>query len=383
MGKSGEEAMYLTQGLHRAVQRSPHLPATIFGDRVRTWMESGERVARLAAGLKAVGVRTDDRVGILALNSDFYHDYFLAVPWADAIINPVNTRWSTAEIAYSLRDCDTRVLLVDDTHAALIPELRAAVPQLQFVLYLGSGECPEDALDVEVLINRHEPIADVRRGGDALAGIFYTGGTTGRPKGVMLSHANILTSVFGSAATRNPLPAGARTLHVAPMFHIAGCATWAETVSMGRTNAFLARFDPVELAKAIERYQISDTLLVPTMMQALVDSPDTLSVDLSSLRRLTYSASPISALLLQRAMQRMSTTEFIQVYGMTEMGPVIAILSHEDHHDEHLRRAGGRTAPHVEIKVVNEEDRELPRGSVGRVPFSAYRTRPGGNECMQ
>src|SRR3954468_1677240 len=131
--------MYFTQGLHRAVQRTPGHVATIFGDRVRTWAESGERVARIAAALKAVGVRTDDRVGILSHNSDIYHEYFLAVPWADAIMNPVNTRWSVAEIGYSLRDCDTQVLLVDDAFTSIVPRLHDVVPLLRTVIHIGSG----------------------------------------------------------------------------------------------------------------------------------------------------------------------------------------------------------------------------------------------------
>ncbi|WP_433555957.1 long-chain-fatty-acid--CoA ligase [Pseudonocardia xinjiangensis] len=363
--------MYLTQGLHRAVQRTPGRPATIFGDRVRTWAESGERVARLAAALKAVGVRTDDRVGILAHNSDIYHEYLLAVPWADAIMNPVNTRWSVAEIGYSLRDCDTQVLLVDDAFTSIVPQLHDVVPLLRTVIHIGSGPVPEGALSMEVLIAKYDPVPDARRGGNALAGIFYTGGTTGRSKGVMLSHANILASAFGMEATRQRVPGGSlsggRVLHVAPMFHIAGCAPWTESMTLGRTHVYVPRFTPAGVAKAIEQYDVTDTLLVPTMIQLLVDSEDTADADLSSLQRLTYSASPISESVLQRAMDRMPTTEFTQVYAMTELGPVITVLSHEDHADARLRRSVGRAAPHCEVLVVDEQDRELPRGGIGQI----------------
>jgi acyl-CoA synthetase (AMP-forming)/AMP-acid ligase II len=187
----------------------------------------------------------------------------------------------------------------------------------------------------------------------------------------MLSHANILTSAFGMEATRQRARRGAysggRTLHVAPMFHIAGCAPWSESMTLGRTHVFVPRFTPAGVAKAIEQYGITDTLLVPTMIQLLVDSPDAADANLSSLERLTYSASPISDAVLQRAMKRMSTTEFTQVYAMTEVGPVITVLSPEDHADARLRRSVGRAAPHCEVMVVDEQDRELPRGTVGQI----------------
>src|SRR5690606_14806988 len=111
--------MYLTQSLHRALQQRPGDIATICGDRVRTVAESADRVARLAGALQALGVQRGERVGILALNSDRYHEYYLAVPWLGAVANPVNIRWSVAEIVYSLQDSDTTVLLVDDAFAPM------------------------------------------------------------------------------------------------------------------------------------------------------------------------------------------------------------------------------------------------------------------------
>lgn len=211
--------MYLTQGLHRALQRTPEAPATIYGDRTRTFREHIDRIARLAAGLHSLGVVSGDRVAMLSLNSDRYAEYLLAVPWADAVLNPVNIRWSPAEIAYSLNDSGTKVLIVDDAFTAAVPALRGACPDLTTIVYAGENDAPEGTVSYEELIATHEPVEDARRSGDELAGIFYTGGTTGFPKGVMLSHANMVTSAAGTVATGELLSGDARFLHAAPMFH--------------------------------------------------------------------------------------------------------------------------------------------------------------------
>jgi len=243
--------MYLTQGLHRAVQQQPDEVMTIFGERRRTFREAAGRVARLAGALRALGVGDGDRVAMMGLNSDRYSEYLLAVPWAGAVLNPVNFRWSPAEIAYSLRDSGTRVLLVDDTFAATLPALREAVPELTTVIHAGDGPAPDGALSYEELIAATEPIPDRRRGGDELAGLFYTGGTTGFPKGVMLSHANLGVSWLGSAASGTMGHAGARTLHVAPMFHLADLTFWGLTVLMGGSHVILPAFDPPAVLAAI------------------------------------------------------------------------------------------------------------------------------------
>jgi acyl-CoA synthetase (AMP-forming)/AMP-acid ligase II len=368
--------MYLTQGLHRAVQQRPDQVMTIFGERRRTFREAADRVARLAAALRKVGVRRGDRVAMLALNSDRYSEYLLAVPWADAVLNPVNTRWSEAEIAYSLGDSDSRVLLADDAFAAMVPALRAACPGLATVIYVGDGPAPDGTLGYEDLIATAGPVEDARRGGSDLAGVFYTGGTTGFPKGVMLTHDNLGISWLGTAAGGYLPGPDSRFLHVAPMFHLADMASWGIALQAGVAHVILRSFDPRTVLATIAEHRVTDALLVPTMIQLLVDHPEVGQFDLTSLRGVLYGASPMTRAVLERAMKALPSASFTQAYGMTELAPVATLLSPADHEAGHLLSAG-RAAPHAEIRVVDPDGAEVPNGTVGEVVVRGGHVMPG------
>ncbi|GAA2400597.1 long-chain-fatty-acid--CoA ligase [Mycolicibacterium llatzerense] len=359
--------MYITQSLHRNLQQNSNRPATIYRDRIRRVAESVDRISRLAGALAALGVQHGDRVGILALNSDRYVEYLYAVPWIGAAVNPVNIRWSPVEIAYSLVDSDTRVLFVDDAFAAVIPALREQFSELETVIHCGDGELPAGAVSYEALIAEHAPVEDTRTGGDELLGVFYTGGTTGHPKGVMLSHNNVLTSALGGLASGQMVSPGGNLLHAAPMFHLAAIGAWTCGSLVGSTHVIVPMFTPADVARAITEHAVTDALLVPTMIQMLVDDPTAATSDMSSLVHLTYGASPISEALLERARKVFPTTGFTQGYGMTEMAPVVAILTAEDHNDPALCRAAGRAAPHVEVRIVDPAGNEVPRGEVGEI----------------
>jgi acyl-CoA synthetase (AMP-forming)/AMP-acid ligase II len=297
--------MYLTQGLHRSVQRQPGAPATVFGDRIRTFQEQADRVARLAGALREHGVRDGERVGVLARNSDRYAELLHAVPWANGVLNPVNARWNPQEIVHALAESQTDVLFVDDAFAPVVRRLRDGYPGLRAVVHMADGAPPAGLLSYEDIVAGSAPVGDARRGGDALAAVLYTGGTTGFPKGVMLSHTNLLTSAFGAEAT---VRTGAGSVLIAtPMFHVAAIARWLMHSMLGSTQVILPAFDPVAVMRAIERHRTSDVLLVPTMMQMLVDHPRLGHHDLSGVRTLAYAASPVTATLLERAMKAFPT----------------------------------------------------------------------------
>ncbi|MGY1669415.1 acyl-CoA synthetase [Geodermatophilus sp. SYSU D00710] len=358
--------MYVTQGLHRHVQQRPETVATVCAGRTRTYAETVDRIARLAAALQGLGIRDGERAAILSLNSDRYHEFLGATLWAGGVLVPVNIRWSVPEIAESLVEVDARVLVVDDLFAGYVEGIRTAHPGLRDVVHAGDGPTPDGMLAFEQLVGAAEPVEDARRGGDQLAGVFYTGGTTGRSKGVMLSHDNLLTSSMGFLAAV-PSPTDRVYLHAPPMFHLADFSAWVTGGILGGTQVMIPVFDPVAVMTAVQEHQVTDVLLVPTMIQLTVDSPRIGEFDLSSVRRVLYGASPMSDALLGRAMKAFPNASFIQAYGMTELAPVATLLTAEDHEDPVHRRSVGRAAPIAEVRVVGPDDVELPRREVGEI----------------
>ncbi|UVE17112.1 long-chain-fatty-acid--CoA ligase [Pseudomonas sp. LS44] len=366
--------MYITQGLHRHLQQRPNATAIRFLGRCMTYAELGDRVARLAGALQQLGVARGDRVAMLSLNSARCIEYNLAVPWADAVVNPVNFRWSLAEIIYSLDDSETTVLIVDETFKALGAKILEQAQTVRQVIYAGEGETPEGLLNYETLIAETAPVQDARRRGDDLLGIFYTGGTTGFPKGVMLSHNNLFFSATASLAAGR-FGADAVFLHAMPMFHLADFAAMASLFITGGTHVVLPAFTPQGALEVIAKEQINEILLAPTMIQMMLDwrdsHADARDLDLGSLRSVTYGASPITPALLDRARAAFPSAGFAQGYGMTELAPIATTLEAKFHTPEHQASgkmySAGMPACCVEVAIVDAEDHEVPRGTVGEI----------------
>ncbi len=362
--------MYLTQGLHRSLQQNPDRTAISFRGRRRSFRELADRVARLAAALRKLGMAEGDRVGMLALNSDRYLEYVLGVWWGGGVLNPVNIRWSAAEIAWSLDDCDTRILIVDDAFVDTALALGRLVRNPPLLIHAGDGAAPEGMVSFDALIAAASPIPDSGRGGADLACIMYTGGTTGFPKGVMQTHLNIWSSCIMRIAESAPLPNTA-VLHAAPFFHVAGLGRALVQFIAGESHVIIPAFDAGEVLKAINDEAVSEMLLVPTMIQAVLNHPDFARTDLSRFRRITYGASPIPESLLNRVIDCLPGVELAHSYGMTEACPSISANSPANHGEagrkSGLYRSIGRGLPGLMVRVVDANGEEVPRGTVGEI----------------
>lgn len=361
--------MYLTAGLHRSLQRHPDKTATVDGHRRQTFGQLAARVARLAGALGQLGVARGDRVAVLALNSDRYMETALAVWWMGAVLNPVNTRWTASEVAYALKDCGARVLFIDDALAHLTVGLSEQVPALQTTVAMSNQMAPAHGLNFETLIAQAMPVDDVRCDNGELAAILYTGGTTGFPKGVMLSHANLWAALVGRMA-EVPNPGHFITLLTAPLFHVAGLGRMLGQTVVGGSCVTFPAFNAEAVLRTLASERITDVVVVPSMLQMLLEAPTFAQTDLSSLQRILWGAAPITVPLLERALQAFPKVEFIHAYGMTETAASVSVhhigRSAEERASDRIRSAG-RAGFSTEIRIADDQGQELPRGQSGEI----------------
>jgi len=345
--------------MHRALQRNPDQTALTHvadsGTRRHTHAQLTDAAARQATALARRGIGPGDRVALLAPNSDRLVIAILACWWLGAVACPLNIRWSTPELAHALQDSEASLLLADDTLVALAPVDGTALLRLP-------------ALEEEA--GTLLPLPDTRTGGEALAAILYTGGTTGRSKGVMLSHANFWTASMTRGAELNNAPDSVSLL-VAPLFHVAGLGRLVGQLIVGGSCVTMAQFRPASVIEAIAEQRIGDIIVVPSMLQSLLDDPSFTPGRVRSLTRIAFGAAPMPPDLLDRALAAWPHAEFFQAYGLTETAGAVCINLPANHRPE-ARALGrldsvGRAGLGAEIIVADEHGRELPRGEVGEV----------------
>lgn len=361
----------LSSLLRSAATIRPDGAAVIYGNRTHTWQEVLDRVTRVAGGLRRLGVGTDDRVATLAMNSDRYFELHFAVPWAGAVFEPLNVRWSAKENAFALRAAGARVMLVDDQFLDQGRELLEACPDLTTLVYLGDGELPEGLISYEDALAGADAVPDAGRQGDDACLVLYTSGTTAQSKGVELTHSNAVTTALSFHATM-PLASDSVALHLLGLFHVGGAQPlWYVTMAAG-THVIHEGFDPVATMRAIEEHRVTNTVMVPTMINLLLHVPELADADLTSIRTCVYGGSPMPRSILDEAMRRLPTWRFHQIYGQTESSGYGTALRWEDHlhaleHDPDLLKSAGRPVPGSEVRIVGAEGNPLAPGETGEV----------------
>ena len=362
--------MLITQGVRRAAQVNRSGIATIDGERKHTWSEFAGRVARLAGALQGLGVEKGGRIATLAFNSDRYLEYFFAIPWAGGMIVPLNTRLAPKELAYMLHDAGVQILVVDEAHIEVVPAITADAASIKHIIYAGDQTAPDGFLYHEAIISAAQPIPDTTESGDDVAGIFYTGGTTGQPKGVMLTHRNIVSNALVSLL--NIYEGKPMTyLHSAPMFHIADCQ-WNMGVTLhAGTHVFMPKFVPEEMLEAIEKFRVTHCALVPTMVNMLCNLNGRENYDVSTLRGINYGGSPMPPPLIARAREAFPHCRFFQGYGQTETAPNVSMLTDQYHVLEGPKAgkvgSAGQPVFTMEVRIVDPDDSELPQRKIGEI----------------
>jgi len=326
-----------------------------------------DRVNRLANALIGLGLRKGGRVTILAENTYKYMEVYFGAAKAGLSVTPLNFRLSDKELTYIINDCEATVFFVGDGLEERGQTLLKSLKGIEHFVFLNRRaqgiayyeELLESAPSADPLIEVDE---------SEMAILMYTGGTTGLPKGVMLSHRNLMTAHFG-LALGNSFTRNDAVCFSLPMFHV---SLWPVLchLMVGGKSVILRRPDLGEILKAIQVEKCTHLLLVPTVLTWLVDDPRTGQADLASLRLITYAGSPMPIDVLRKCIDRFGPI-LSQGYGLTEAAPLVSIHFKEDHILEgprsRLLSSVGKVGIFVEAKVVDDEDRALLPGEVGEI----------------
>jgi acyl-CoA synthetase (AMP-forming)/AMP-acid ligase II len=348
----------------------PANPCITQGDRTTTYGELDALANRLANGLLSLGVGKGDRVCILGENSVEHPQLFLAAGKIGAVTVSLNCRLAPAELAYIINDSQARVLLVlDELFLGVLEKLRKDLPAGLHVLTRGQA----DSIDWAAFLGEQSashPNIEVSPQDAFLQ--LYTSGTNGSPKGVVSSHHNLLVECTMNTTLMPSRPSpGSVDLICAPFFHIGGAGSVLISIYAGVHVILHKTFDPAVVVADIENYPISSVFMVPAMIMAVLALPDIEQRNFGNLQQIYYGASPISESVLRRAMDVFGA-EFVQMYGMTETTGSIVNLTAADHAlalqgRPELLRSCGRPSVGAEVRVMNLEGNEVPRGEVGEL----------------
>jgi long-chain acyl-CoA synthetase len=340
--------MIYVHSMGRAVRYYPHQPALTLSDGSRvTFVQLHDHVKRLAAALTQAGFLPGDRLALLLPNGREYIELVYACAWLGIIAVPINTRLSPVEIDHVLADASPRGLIRHST----LPAPESRLP-LEFVL------------DQEHLDGLSGPSPDPCYDPEAILTLIYTSGTTGRPKGVMLTHSNVFANVSNFNYWMQYKEGGAY-LHAAPIFHIADFPAMFAAPAFGACQAAMPRFSASSFCEAVAKERISYTVLVPTMINLLLQFVENSPCDLSSLELLAYGGSPMAPELIRRARKLLPNAKLVQVYGLSETGFLTGLQDHE-HTDDRLVSCG-RPCPGIEVQVTDESGNLLETGQKGEL----------------
>ena len=359
--------MHLGQLISKAARLYPSKIGVKCLERSFTYGEVYQRVKKLCSVLEKMGVKSGSNVGIVCYNCHAFLEAYFATAILGAALVPINYRLSGREIGFILEDAEVSLLISHFDFEPLVRESLSYAGKDLTVVWV-EPEFKEGLLSYEKVIAEAEEYPEDAwgPGDDWTAQIYYTSGTTGRPKGVMLSHKNCYIHALSAIAELRLSDADV-WLHAAPMFHLADAwATWAITW-VGGTHVMVKRFEPRVVLETIEKERVTITNMVPTMLNLLVKHPDFKSFDYSSLRVMLSGGAPIAPELVRAIMEGFGC-DYIQTYGMTETSPYLTVSILKEHlkalpPDEQFvfKAKTGREFICVDLKVVKENGEEVKK----------------------
>ncbi len=363
--------------LRYAEQQYPRNTAVVCGGDRYNYTQFAARVARLAGALRESGVKPGDRVALLTGNCHRLLEAYYGVVEAGAVLLPLNTRLAAGELAYILNDSGTKLLFFQSQFMGTVDSFRGELRALESYYLLDAQ--PEASwiapLNYDAMLERASPCRPEITSFDenALAELFYTSGTSANPKGVMLTHRNIYLHALNTALSHKPEAAGVE-LHTIPLFHANGWGVAHFLTLLGGKHVMVPKFDPAEIFLLIERERANFCSLVPAMATALVNCPERTKHDLTSLKRVTIGGAAASPTLIREVEEKLNC-ECFSGYGLTETAPSLSLaalkpgLNPQGEARFAALASSGYAMPGCELRVVDENDRDVPRDgrAVGEV----------------
>ena len=341
--------------------------AIIDGEARFSWQQFLERVSKLAAVLKCLGLEPNGRVAMLAENSHRYLEFYFGVPWGGGIFTPLNIRLTVGELASSLEHAGVKILITDNAMLPLALQLRERVPQLRHLV--STGPVPTGVIDYEQTLSGAHGLPEADRSGDDVAAIFYTSGTSGTPKGVMLTHQNLWSSALSGIHSYS-LHENSISLVPSPFFHVAAPAMIMPTLMVSGTVVILPRFTPQAALAALTQHKVTTAVIVNTLLRMLMSDVGSREIDLPHLETILMGASAMNDQFLAEVFERFGDKRLINAYGMTEATAAITSISHVRENHSSARRAAnsvGRPVLGVTAGIFDSNNRPLPSGKIGQI----------------
>lgn len=358
----------------------PNKVGIVYGDRRLTYQELNLRVNRLISAMYARGIGKGDRVAILSKNCPEYMEAYGLAEKGGIILVPLNWRLVARELKFMLADSGAKAIIVSQEYLQTINSIRQELPEMKIYISLESpAQGYEGYEDLMAKGSPGEPSIYIDP--EDVAYIIYSSGTTGLPKGIMLTHAGQLDCAI-SQLTELRSGQHSVSLTVIPLFHSGGKSSTLSHFFRGCTLVFIKEFDTREVLEAIQREKVTVTQMVPSMVAFLLDYPDFAQYNLSSLQTIFYVGAPMPLGLLKRAIQAFGPV-FCQGYGLTESGPLATFFCREDHITEgdskvlERLKSCGKPALICEVRVVNEHGQDVKPGEVGEIAVKNRRLMKG------
>ena len=364
----------------------PDRTAIVFDGKRFSFQELEERVKKLANALAGMGVRAGDRIASMQVNCNENIETYFAAAKLDAVYVPLNFRSRPEEIEYMINDSKPKILITGERYVSMVDDIKENLTSVDGFVVMDDASA-EGWESYEQLLSTSSdedmyPMGDE----DDLTMVMFTAGTTGSPKGVMLSHDSFASYLLANVSPPD-LESEEKNILTVPLYHIAGVQAVMAAIYGGRTLIIQRQFEPVEWMTLVQEEKANRAMMVPTMLKMLMDHQEFEKFDLSTLEVITYGAAPMPLEVIKRAISKFPGTFFINAFGQTETAATITMLPPEDHilegSEEEIEKklnrltSIGKPLSDVEVRIVNENGGEVDVGETGEIVAQGPRLMKG------